>query len=130
MSSLRQLNFPIEGMSCASCVSRVERALAAVPGVASASVNLATESVAVALQPEADVQALMAAVARAGYGVPHASLDLSIDGMTCATCVAGVEKALRKYFGKRGDRVVADNMTCIKRGFSEMKEIPAAVIAS
>jgi pyruvate-ferredoxin/flavodoxin oxidoreductase len=43
---------------------------------------------------------------------------------------AGVEKALRKYFGKRGDRVVADNMTCIKRGFGEMKEIPAAVVAS
>jgi pyruvate-ferredoxin/flavodoxin oxidoreductase len=41
---------------------------------------------------------------------------------------AGVEKALRKYFGKRGERVVQENMTCIKRGFSEMKEIPAAVM--
>jgi pyruvate-ferredoxin/flavodoxin oxidoreductase len=51
-------------------------------------------------------------------------------GMSDDQLYAGVEKALRKYFGKRGDRVVADNMTCIKRGFSEMKEIPAAVIAS
>jgi pyruvate-ferredoxin/flavodoxin oxidoreductase len=42
---------------------------------------------------------------------------------------AGVEKALRKYFGKRGDRVVQDNMVCIKRGYGEMKEIPASVIA-
>jgi pyruvate-ferredoxin/flavodoxin oxidoreductase len=42
---------------------------------------------------------------------------------------AGVEKALRKYFGKRGDRVVQDNLNCVKRGYSEMKEIPAAVIA-
>jgi pyruvate-ferredoxin/flavodoxin oxidoreductase len=41
---------------------------------------------------------------------------------------AGVEKALRKYFGKRGEQVVQDNMTCIKRGYGEMKEIPAAVI--
>jgi pyruvate-ferredoxin/flavodoxin oxidoreductase len=41
---------------------------------------------------------------------------------------AGVEKALRKYFGKRGDRVVQDNLTCVKRGFSEMKEIPREVI--
>jgi pyruvate-ferredoxin/flavodoxin oxidoreductase len=41
----------------------------------------------------------------------------------------GVEKALRKYFGKRGDRVVQDNLNCVKRGYSEMKEIPPAVIA-
>src|SRR5205807_1473030 len=42
----------------------------------------------------------------------------------------GVEKALRKYFGKRGDRVVQDNLNCVRRGYSEMQEIPAAVIAS
>ena len=36
---------------------------------------------------------------------------------------AGVEKALRKYFGKRGEQVVQDNLTCVKRGFSEMQEI-------
>ena len=41
---------------------------------------------------------------------------------------AGVEKALRKYFGKRGDRVVQDNLTCVRRGYSELKEIPPAVI--
>ena len=41
---------------------------------------------------------------------------------------AGVEKALRKYFGKRGDQVVLDNLTCVKRGYSEMKEIPPAVM--
>ena len=43
---------------------------------------------------------------------------------------AGVEKALRKYFGKRGDQVVQDNLNCVKRGYSEMKEIPADVIAA
>src|SRR4051794_21516802 len=42
---------------------------------------------------------------------------------------AGVEKALRKYFGKRGEQEVQDNMTCIKRGYGEMKEIPHEVIA-
>ncbi len=41
---------------------------------------------------------------------------------------AGVEKALRKYFGKQGEQVVKDNLTCVRRGYSEMKEIPAAVI--
>ena len=41
---------------------------------------------------------------------------------------AGVEKALRKYFGKRGDRVVQDNLNCVKRGYSEMREIPLEII--
>src|SRR5262249_26699138 len=41
---------------------------------------------------------------------------------------AGVEKALYKYFGKRGDRVVQDNLTCVRRGYSEMKGIPQALI--
>jgi pyruvate-ferredoxin/flavodoxin oxidoreductase len=43
---------------------------------------------------------------------------------------AGVEKALRKYFGKQGEQVVKDNLTCVRRGFGEMKEIPAAVIGA
>ncbi len=41
---------------------------------------------------------------------------------------AGVEKALRKYFGKRGEQVVQDNLTCVKRGYQEMREIPLAII--
>jgi len=94
MNPLREIDLPIDGMTCASCVGRVERALAAAPGVASASVNLATESAALALEPGADVDALVAAVERAGYSVPHASLDLAIDGMTCASCVSRVERAL------------------------------------
>jgi pyruvate-ferredoxin/flavodoxin oxidoreductase len=40
----------------------------------------------------------------------------------------GVEKALQKYFGKRGDQVVLDNLTCVKRGYSEMQEIPQSMI--
>ena len=41
---------------------------------------------------------------------------------------AGVEKALRKYFGKRGEQVVQDNLTCVKRGYSEMQEIPQKIV--
>jgi pyruvate-ferredoxin/flavodoxin oxidoreductase len=48
--------------------------------------------------------------------------------MTEALLYAGVEKALRKYFGKRGDQVVQDNLTCVRRGYSEMKEIPQEII--
>src|SRR5262245_60482633 len=42
---------------------------------------------------------------------------------------AGVEKALRKYFGKRGEQTVKDNLMCVQRGYQETKEIPASVIA-
>jgi len=42
---------------------------------------------------------------------------------------AGVEKALRKYFGKRGDQVVQDNLTCVRRGYSEMREVAREVMA-
>ena len=49
-------------------------------------------------------------------------------GMSDDKVYAGVEKALRKYFGKRGEQVVQDNLTCVKRGYSEMQEIPAAMM--
>jgi pyruvate-ferredoxin/flavodoxin oxidoreductase len=49
-------------------------------------------------------------------------------GMADEEVYAGVEKALRKYFGKRGDRVVQDNLTCAKRGYDEMQEIPQSII--
>ena len=51
-------------------------------------------------------------------------------GMTDEQVYAGVEKALRKYFGKRGERVVQDNMTCVKRGYKEMQEVPQSLIQS
>src|SRR4030065_259175 len=64
--------FPVEGMPCASCVARVEKALASVPGVLSASVNLATQSGTVSFLPGvADMGAVRAAVESAGYAVPE-----------------------------------------------------------
>lgn len=48
--------------------------------------------------------------------------------MTDDQVYVGVEKALRKYFGKRGEQVVQDNLTCVRRGYSEMKEVPAELI--
>jgi pyruvate-ferredoxin/flavodoxin oxidoreductase len=49
-------------------------------------------------------------------------------GMTDEQVYAGVEKALRKYFGKRGERVVQDNMTCVTRGYKEMQEVAQSII--
>jgi P-type Cu+ transporter len=91
--------FPVTGMTCASCVSRVERALLKVPGVSEASVNLTTESASVHGGAEVSLSALRAAVKKAGYGVAEHSMTLNIEGMTCASCVARVEKALLKVPG-------------------------------
>ncbi len=49
-------------------------------------------------------------------------------GMSDDQVLSGVEKALRKYFGKRGEQVVQDNLTCVHRGYHEMQEIPSSVI--
>jgi Cu+-exporting ATPase len=92
------LTLPVRGMSCASCVSHVERALAAVPGVSQVAVNLATESATVSAR-DAGAAALVAAVERAGYEVPTRALLLQIGGMSCASCVGRVESALRAVPG-------------------------------
>ena len=97
--SPHSLEFPVAGMTCASCVSRVERALKKVPGVDAASVNLATEQATVESAAPLDAAALSAAVAQAGFELPQATLRLAIDGMTCASCVSRVEKALKKVPG-------------------------------
>jgi len=89
------LSLPIDGMTCASCVARVEKAIARVPGVESVAVNLAAESARVG-GAGIDPAALVAAVAKAGYRSPTRDVDLRIDGMTCASCVSRVEKALRR----------------------------------
>jgi Cu+-exporting ATPase len=98
-AATRQLALPIEGMSCASCVARVEKALSQAPGVTSATVNLATETATVSGTAAMTVAGLAAAVSKAGYAVPNSSVDLRIEGMTCASCVARVEKALLKVEG-------------------------------
>ena len=87
-------SFPVEGMTCASCVRRVEKAIAAVPGVESASVNLATERADVRLAEPATPEAVIAAIKGAGYDVASQTIDLGVEGMTCASCVRRVEKAI------------------------------------
>jgi Cu+-exporting ATPase len=84
---------PVHGMTCASCVAHVEKALRNVPGVRAVAVNLATESAAIEAD-HVDAAALSTAIDDAGYAVPTQSIQLTIEGMTCASCVARVEKAL------------------------------------
>lgn len=90
---------PVRGMSCASCVGRVERALGSVPGVSSVEVNLAADSAAIHTSGPVDTAAMVAALESAGYDVPTTAIDLHVDQMTCASCVTRVEKILCRQPG-------------------------------
>ncbi|KFX62676.1 metal ABC transporter ATPase [Burkholderia sp. K24] len=107
----RTTELDIGGMTCASCAMRVEKALAKVPGVTRASVNLATEKASVYSDAAVDPETLAGAVRKAGYeATPSAppntasapgsrATELAIGGMTCASCAMRVEKALAKVPG-------------------------------
>ena len=91
------LSVAIDGMTCASCSARVEKALQKLPGVTDATVNLATETATVS--GNVDAAAILAAIEKAGYSVPTDTFTLDISGMTCASCSARVEKAFDKTPG-------------------------------
>ena len=76
------LLLPIQGMTCASCVARVEKVIGQVPGVAEVAVNLASERASIRFAGEPDTTAVVAAVRRAGYEIAPTEFDLRIEGMT------------------------------------------------
>ena len=101
IASPSRVDLPVSGMTCATCVRRVEKAIRKVAGVRDATVNLATNRASVSYDPAATApDAIAKAIEGAGYEVPPiaapgAPVELRIDGMTCAACVRRVEKALR-----------------------------------
>src|SRR5712664_2735914 len=93
-AELSHIILPVEGMTCATCAGRVEKALSALPGV-EATVNLSSEQADVQYNPAGVAPgALAEAIQCAGYDVPHETRELAISSMTCATCAGRVEKAL------------------------------------
>src|SRR3954462_9885809 len=100
MMSLQQIDLPITGMTCANCARTVERTLSKTPGVESVNVNFATERAQVTFDPaELKIPDMIERVDKAGYGVAKATIDLPITGMTCASCVRNVERAIGKQNG-------------------------------
>ncbi|TCK98972.1 Cu+-exporting ATPase [Shimia isoporae] len=93
------LDFQIDGLNCAGCVGRAEKALAGVAGVSEATVNLATETGHVVFDAPAQARNLFAALDKAGYPARLADTTLDISGMTCAGCVRRAETALKKGQG-------------------------------
>ncbi len=126
-TTLQEIALPIEGMTCASCVGRVERALAKVPGVNAAAVNLATERASVQADATVDPQALIRAIEQAGYQVPAATTDMAIEGMTCASCVGRVERALKAVPGVTEASVNLATERATVRGHADVQALLAAV---
>ena len=117
----------IEGMTCASCVGRVERALKAIPGVSQASVNLATERASVQTDGSVPRGALVQAIHKAGYEVTApAAQELLIEGMTCASCVGRVERALKAVPGVQSASVNLATERASVHGSAD----PAALLAA
>ena len=95
-----RMTIGVQGMTCASCVRYVEEALTEVPGVESASVNLATERATVELDPLTVPASLLSDVLDdAGYGAVVDVVTMNVGGMTCASCVGYVERALNEVPG-------------------------------
>ncbi|MEK6707509.1 MAG: heavy metal translocating P-type ATPase [Pseudomonadota bacterium] len=98
--TLKQIELPIEGMTCAACAARIEKNLNKLPGV-HAAVNFANEKVRVELDAGTTTQPedLVHSIEQAGFHVVPQSVQLQISDMTCAACSGRIEKALNKLPG-------------------------------
>lgn len=131
ISSATRLSLPVEGMTCASCVGRVEKALKAVPGISTASVNLATERADITLTGSGDALSAVRAIESAGYSVRHEITELAIEDMTCASCVGRVEKALAQTPGviEAGVNLATERARIIHfAGVVSVADLEAAVV--
>jgi Au+-exporting ATPase len=128
-TSVSPISLPIEGMTCASCVGRVEAALRKVDGVGSVAVNLATERAEVRPSGHGPVDraALVQAIEKAGYDVPAQTIELSVEGMTCASCVGRVERALQAVPGVSQATVNLATERATVRGVASTEALLAAI---
>lgn len=125
MTDPSALSLSITGMTCAACAVRVERALAKVPGMGQARVNFATEQAEVT--GTATAPDLIAAVRKAGYGVATPTQDIAIEGMTCASCVGRVERALKAVPGVSSAAVNLATESARVEGLAKADALLAAI---
>jgi len=90
----QHIKIAIEGMTCASCVRRVERTLADVNGVMDVSVNLASETAQLDIAEDVDFNQVAAALEGIGYPLRTRTVKLTLTSMSCASCVGRVDRAL------------------------------------
>jgi len=96
------ITLPVTGMTCSGCAQTIETALSHADGVMKVSVNYPNESAAITYSTsKTSVPDLTEVIRGAGYDVKsnQSKVDLKVDGMTCGSCVASVEKALNSVPG-------------------------------
>lgn len=99
IAKTRKIDLPITGMTCASCAAAVEKATGKLEGVKSSAVNFAAEKATLEIEIPVDLNKIIEAVKTEGYGLLTGRIDFAVRGMTCASCVAAVEKALKGLYG-------------------------------
>ena len=98
--STARLDLPVRGMHCAGCASRIEHTLQDLQGVEDAHVNFATEKATVHYDPDAfTLSQLTQKIEAIGFQVPLERLTIPVAGMHCASCAAGIERALHRIEG-------------------------------
>ncbi|MFU8772589.1 MAG: heavy metal translocating P-type ATPase, partial [Anaerolineales bacterium] len=119
------LSLPIEGMTCAGCISTIEKAIKGLPGTTNVVVNLATNKASLDYDPDQITRdEMIAAIQEVGYTVPEAEITLDVGGMTCASCVAHVEGALTGLDG------VISAVVNLGLGSARVKYFPGVVSTS
>ncbi len=100
VAGAKKIDLPIKGMSCASCAAKIEKGLSTVTGVDRATVNFATEKATIAFDPsKAKTEDFVKTIKGLGYDTGIEKVILPIQGMTCASCVEKVERALNSTAG-------------------------------
>ncbi|PIU23906.1 MAG: heavy metal translocating P-type ATPase, partial [Chloroflexi bacterium CG08_land_8_20_14_0_20_45_12] len=95
-----KVSIHITGMTCTTCAATIEKGLTETPGVEQASVNFAAEKASIKYDPaKVDLAKIKNTVAQLGYGVATRKSIFPVSGMTCASCVARVEKTLSSVPG-------------------------------
>ncbi|CAG1066247.1 H+-transporting ATPase [uncultured bacterium] len=93
--ALKTVSLPITGMSCASCASKIEKGITGLSGIVAANVNFATEKITITYdQEKVHLNDFVKTIKELGYGAGVESVMISVRGMSCATCVQKVTKAL------------------------------------
>lgn len=97
---MEKVSFKIQGMTCAACATKIERALQKINGVEKANVNLAMEKATIEYDSAVvGIDDFNEKIANLGYTVVADKVDLKITGMTCAACAAKIERKLNTLPG-------------------------------
>jgi len=99
MTDIKTVSLQIQGLNCAACSGRAEKALNGAAGVETATVNLAAETAHISYSEPADINSLIQTLSAAGYPATTEEITFDVEGMSCASCSGRVEREIAKGDG-------------------------------